>query len=114
MQVRTMKTLDFGGTKEVVYERADFPIETLKKVFSKDVFAVIGYGTQGMAQSLNLRDNKMPVVIGVRKGGASWDDAIKDGWVPGESLFSIEEACQKGTIIMNLLSDAGQKGTLKI
>lgn len=63
-----------------------------------------------MAQSLNMRDNKMKVIVGVRKGGASWKDAIKDGWIPGETLFSIEEACDKGTIIMNLLSDAGQKG----
>ena len=104
-----MKTLDFGGTKEDVYERGDFPIEKIKKIFAKDTFAVIGYGTQGMAQSLNLRDNQQPVIIGVRKNGASWNDAIKDGWVPGKTLFSIEEACQKGTIIMNLLSDAGQK-----
>ena len=72
--------------------------------------AVIGYGTQGMAQSLNMRDNKLNVIVGVRKNGTSWNDAIKDGWVPGKTLFSIEEACEKGTIIMNLLSDAGQKG----
>jgi ketol-acid reductoisomerase len=66
-----------------------------------------------MAQSLNMRDNKLKVVIGVRKGGASWNDAIKDGWVPGETLFSIEEACTKGTVVMNLLSDAGQKDAWK-
>lgn len=65
--------------------------------------------TSGMAQSLNMRDNKLNVVIGVRKGGASWKDAEKDGWVAGKNLFSIEEACAKGTVIMNLLSDAGQK-----
>lgn len=104
-----MKTLDFGGTKEVVYERSDYPIAKISKIFANDTFAVIGYGTQGMAQSLNMRDNKQKVIIGVRKDGASWKDAIKDGWVPGKTLFSIEEACTKGTVIMNLLSDAGQK-----
>ena len=70
---------------------------------------MIGYGTQGMAQSLNLRDNKLPVIVGVRKNGTSWEDAKKDGWVPGKTLFDIDEACSKGTVIMNLLSDAGQK-----
>ena len=105
-----MKTLDFGGTMEVVYERSDYPPAKLASIFKNDVMAVIGYGTQGMAQSMNMRDNKLNVIIGVRKGGSSWNDAIKDGWVPGKTLFSIEEACTKGTVIMNLLSDAGQKG----
>ena len=105
-----MKTLDFGGSMEVVYERSDYPPAKIASIFKNDVMAVIGYGTQGMAQSMNMRDNKLKVIIGVRKGGASWNDAMKDGWVPGKTLFSIEEACSKGTIIMNLLSDAGQKG----
>jgi ketol-acid reductoisomerase len=109
VQTRGMKTLDFGGTQEVVYERSDYPVSKISEIFANDTFAVIGYGTQGMAQSLNLRDNKQKVIIGVRKNGSSWNDAIKDGWVPGETLFSIEEACAKGTVIMNLLSDAGQK-----
>ncbi|KAJ3254866.1 Bifunctional acetohydroxyacid reductoisomerase [Boothiomyces macroporosus] len=108
-QVRGVKTLKFADTTEIVYERSDYPKEKLAKIFAKDVFAVIGYGTQGMAQSLNMKDNGLKVVIGVRKNGASWKDAIKDGWVPGETLFSIEEACEKGTVVMNLLSDAGQK-----
>lgn len=105
---RSIKTLDFGGTKEVVYERSDYPLQKLSSIFKNDTMAVIGYGTQGMAQSLNLRDNKQNVIVGVRKNGASWDEAVKHGWVPGKNLFSIEEACKKGTIIMNLLSDAGQ------
>lgn len=109
VQQRGLKTLDFGGTKETVWERADFPPAKLNKMFEKDVFAIIGYGTQGMAQSLNLRDNKMNVIIGVRKGGESWNDAKKDGWVEGKNLFSIEDACKRGTVLMNLLSDAGQK-----
>jgi ketol-acid reductoisomerase len=111
--MRGVKTLDFAGTKEIVYERSDYPPAKLAKIFAKDVMAVIGYGTQGMCQSLNMRDNKLNVIVGVRKGGASWDEAIKDGWVPGKTLFTVEEACQKGTVIMNLLSDAGQKGIAK-
>jgi ketol-acid reductoisomerase len=73
--------------------------------------AVIGYGTQGMAQSLNARDNGMNVIVGLREGGHSWEAAKKDGWVPGKTLFPIEQAVEKGTIIMNLISDAGQKET---
>ncbi|KAJ3079882.1 Bifunctional acetohydroxyacid reductoisomerase [Quaeritorhiza haematococci] len=108
IQRRGVKTLDFGGVKETVWERADFPKEKIHEIFKNDVMAVIGYGTQGMAQSLNMRDNGLNVIIGVRKGH-SWDLAVKDGWVPGKTLFEIEEACQKGTVIMNLLSDAAQK-----
>ncbi|KAJ3053090.1 Bifunctional acetohydroxyacid reductoisomerase [Rhizophlyctis rosea] len=115
-QSRGIKTLDFAGTKETVWERSDFPKEKLHKIFEKDTFAVIGYGTQGYAQSLNLRDNGLNVVVGVRKNGHSWKQAQKDGWVPGETLFDIEEAAQKGSVIMYLLSDAAQKelwGTVK-
>ncbi|KAJ3016872.1 Bifunctional acetohydroxyacid reductoisomerase [Thoreauomyces humboldtii] len=106
---RGVKTLDFGGSKETVWERADFPKEKLHKIFAKDTFAVLGYGTQGFAQSLNLRDNGLKVIVGVRKGGHSWEAAKKDGWVEGKTLFTIEEAAEKGTVLMNLLSDAGQK-----
>ena len=104
-----MKTLTFGSEKEVVYERSDYPNEKLASIFEKDVFAVIGYGVQGMAQSLNMRDHGLKVIVGVRKGGHSWEAAKQDGWVEGQTLFPIETACEKGTVIMNLLSDAGQK-----
>ncbi|RKO93051.1 ketol-acid reductoisomerase [Blyttiomyces helicus] len=106
---RGLKTLDFGGTKETVWERADFPKDKLHKIFANDTLAVIGYGTQGYAQSLNLRDNGLRVIVGVRKGGHSWEAAKKDGWVEGETLFDIDEAAKRGTVIMYLLSDAGQK-----
>jgi len=55
-----------------------------------------------------IRDKGFKVVIGLRKG-PSWDLAKEDGWIEGETLFEITEACKKGTIIMYLLSDAGQK-----
>ncbi|TPX59128.1 ketol-acid reductoisomerase (NADP+) [Spizellomyces sp. 'palustris'] len=109
VQQRGVKTLDFGGSTETVWERSDFPKEKLHKIFANDTFAVLGYGTQGYAQSLNLRDNGLKVIVGVRKGGHSWEAAKKDGWVEGKTLFSIEEAADKGTILMYLLSDAGQK-----
>lgn len=72
---------------------------------------MIGYGSQGHGQSLNARDNGVKIIVGVRKDGASWKEAIEDGWVPGETLFDIPEAINRGTIIMNLLSDAAQSQT---
>jgi len=58
---------------------------------------------------MNLRDNGFSVIIGQRKEEpVYWNKAIKDGFVPGKTLFSIEEAVRKGTIILYLLSDAGQ------
>ncbi|KAJ1982104.1 Bifunctional acetohydroxyacid reductoisomerase [Dimargaris cristalligena] len=108
---RTLKTLDFGGTKETVYERADYPKEKLQQIFGKDTMAVLGYGPQGRGQSLNMRDNGLKVIIGTRKDGRSWKKALEDGWTPGKDLFPIEEACQQGTVIMNLLSDAAQVHT---
>ncbi|KAF9577483.1 Bifunctional acetohydroxyacid reductoisomerase, partial [Lunasporangiospora selenospora] len=106
-QSRGIKTIDFGGTKETVYERSDYPPAKLQETFKNDTLAILGYGPQGRGQALNLRDNKLNVIVGVRKG-SSWDKAVDEGWVPGKTLFEIEEACDKGTIIMNLLSDAAQ------
>ena len=72
------------------------------------MIAIVGYGVQGPGQSLNLKDNGFNVIIGQRKDSKSWDKAKKDGWVEGKTLFDIEEACEKATIIQYLLSDAGQ------
>ena len=100
--------MNFGGIVEQVVTRAEFPLEKAKEVLANETIAVLGYGVQGPGQSLNLRDNGFNVIVGQRKGGKSWDKAIADGWVPGETLFEIEEACKKATIIEFLLSDAGQ------
>lgn len=108
---RGVKTINFGGMDEIVYERADWTREKLLEYFKNDTLALIGYGSQGYGQGLNLRDNGLNVIIGVRKNGASWKAAIEDGWVPGENLFDVTEAIKKGTIIMNLLSDAAQSET---
>lgn len=108
---RGIKSINFGGTEEIVHERADWPREKLLEYFKNDTFALIGYGSQGYGQGLNLRDNGLNVIIGVRKNGASWKAAIEDGWVPGENLFDVNEAIVQGTYVMNLLSDAAQSET---
>ncbi|MBP6230403.1 MAG: ketol-acid reductoisomerase [Paludibacteraceae bacterium] len=103
-----MAQMNFGGVTENVVTREEFPLEKAREVLKNEIIAVIGYGVQGPGQSLNLRDNGFNVIIGQRKGGKTWDKAIADGWVPGVSLFEIEEACEKATIIQYLLSDAAQ------
>ena len=104
-----MRQIQVGSEKETVVERADYPPERIKQILGNETVAVLGYGVQGRGQSLNMKDNGVKVIIGQRKGGRSWDLAVEDGWVPGQTLFSMEEAADKGTIIQYLLSDAGQK-----
>lgn len=84
---------------------------TRQEFFKNDTLALIGYGSQGHGQGLNLRDNGLNVIVGVRKDGKSWKDAIQDGWVPGKNLFDVDEAISRGSVIMNLLSDAAQSET---
>ena len=103
-----MAKINFGGIEENVVTREEFPLSKALDVLKNETIAVIGYGVQGPGQSLNLKDNGFNVIVGQRKGSKSWDKAVADGWVPGETLFEIEEAAEKGTIIQYLLSDAGQ------
>ncbi|MDR3141884.1 MAG: ketol-acid reductoisomerase [Tannerellaceae bacterium] len=103
-----MAEMNFGGVVENVVTRDEFPLEKAREVLNNETIAVIGYGVQGPGQSLNLRDNGFNVIVGQRKGGKTWDKAVADGWTPGETLFDIEEACEKATIIQYLLSDAAQ------
>ncbi|MBQ8838728.1 MAG: ketol-acid reductoisomerase [Bacteroidales bacterium] len=103
-----MATMNFGGVEETVVTRSEFTLEMAREVMKNEVIAVVGYGVQGPGQSLNLRDNGFNVIVGQRKGTGSWDKAVEDGWVPGETLFDIAEACEKATVIEFLLSDAGQ------
>ncbi|WP_305036895.1 NAD(P)-binding domain-containing protein, partial [Paramuribaculum intestinale] len=100
-----MAKLNFGGVEETVVTREEYPLEKAREILKDETIAVIGYGVQGPGQSMNLRDNGFNVIVGQRQG-KTYDKAVAEGWVPGQTLFSIEEACQKGTIIMCLLSDA--------
>lgn len=99
--------MNFGGVTENVVTREEFPLDKAREVLKNETIAVIGYGVQGPGQSLNLRDNGFNVIVGQRPG-RTYDKAVADGWVPGETLFSIEEACERATIIEVLLSDAAQ------
>jgi ketol-acid reductoisomerase len=103
-----MAKLNFGGVEENVVTREEFPLSKAQEVLKDEVVAVIGYGVQGPGQALNQKENGINVIIGQRKNSKSWDKAVRDGFVPGESLFEIEEALQRGTIICYLLSDAAQ------
>src|SRR5574344_1563084 len=102
-----MAKINFGGVEENVVTREEFPLEKAREVLKNETIAVIGYGVQGPAQSMNLRDNGFKVIVGQRKG-KTYDKAVADGWVPGETLFEIEEACERGTVIEYLISDAAQ------
>jgi len=104
-----MRKIQIGTNAESVVERADFPPERIKAILGNETVAVLGYGVQGRGQSLNMKDNGLNVIIGIRDTGRGWDLAQQDGWVPGKTLFSPDEAAQRGTIIQYLLSDAGQK-----
>jgi len=104
-----MAQISFGGVMEHVVTRSEFPLEKARRVLSDEVVAVVGYGVQGPAQALNMRDNGVSVIIGgspERRG--SWDKAVADGWEPGKTLFPIEEAVERGTMIQYLVSDAAQ------
>jgi ketol-acid reductoisomerase len=103
-----MAQINFGGTIEKVVTREEFPMEKAREVLKNETVAVIGYGVQGPGQSLNMRDNGIKVIVGQRPGTKSWDKAVADGWVPNKTLFPIDEAVKKGTIIQFLLSDAAQ------
>jgi len=105
-----MALIDFGGVKEEVVTRKEFSMAKARKVLKNETIAVIGYGVQGPAQGLNMRDNGSNVIVGQAKQfQRDWDRAVKDGWAPGKNLFDIQEAAQRGTIIQMLVSDAAQK-----
>jgi ketol-acid reductoisomerase len=104
-----MAKINFGGVEEEVVTREEFPLEKAREVLKDEVVAVLGYGVQGPAQAMNMRDNGIQVIVGQREGTKNWQKALDDGWVPGENLFSVEEAAERGTVVQFLLSDAGQR-----
>ena len=103
-----MAEIDFGGVKENVVTADEVSLYRAREVLKDETVAVLGYGVQGPGQALNMRDNGIRVIVGQREGGESWDKAVQDGFVPGETLFPIEEAARRGTILQFLVSDAGQ------
>lgn len=104
-----MAKINFGGVEETVVTRDEFPTKKAREVLKDELVAVIGYGVQGPAQALNMKENGINVIIGqAPEFKSDWDKAVKDGWVPGETLFPIEEAAKKATIIKYLVSDAAQ------
>jgi ketol-acid reductoisomerase len=106
-----MARIDFGGTVEEVTTSDEFSLQKAREVLKDETVAVLGYGVQGPGQALNMRDNGIRVIVGQRENGNSWDRALADGFVPGETLFPLEEAARKGTTVQFLLSDAGQMQT---
>jgi len=105
-----MAVIDFGGVKEEVVTREEFPMEKAREILKDEVIAVIGYGVQGPAQALNMKDNGFKVIIGQsQKFERDWKRAMDDGWEPGKTLFDIEEAARRGTVIQMLVSDAAQR-----
>ncbi len=105
-----MAKINFGGIEENVVTRDEFPLSRAREILKNEVVAVIGYGVQGPAQAMNMKDNGINVIVGQSPDFiADWDRAVKDGWIPGKTLFSIEEAATKGTIIQYLVSDAAQR-----
>lgn len=106
---RGIQTLNYGDgiPSETVYESSDYSDEKIIDVLGNERIAVIGYGPQGRAQALNLRDRGLDVVVGLREDSSSWTQAELDGF-NNNRLLSIDEATNYGTIVMNLLSDSGQ------
>ena len=106
-----MAQIDFGGIVEEVITSEEFSLQKARDILKEETVAVLGYGVQGPGQALNMRDNGIRVIVGQRENSNSWDRAVEDGFVPGETLFPLEEAARKGTIVQFLLSDAGQMQT---
>jgi ketol-acid reductoisomerase len=104
-----LRRIQVGETDEPVIEPADFPPDRVAAVLGSELVGVLGYGTQGRAQSQNMRDGGVPVIVGAREDGPSWDLARADGWIVGQSLFPLAEAAGRATIVAYLLSDSGQK-----
>ncbi len=104
-----MAEMNIGGITEDVITSEEFSLEKARETLKDEVIAVLGYGVQGPGQALNMKDNGINVIVGQRENSPSWDKAVADGFVPGETLFPLEEAAERGTIIQYLLSDAGQK-----
>jgi len=106
-----MTHIDFGGKIEEIITTDEYPLQKAREILKDETIAVLGYGVQGPGQALNLKDNGINVIVGQRQGSRSWDRAVEDGFIPGDTLFPIMEAARKGTTLQFLISDAGQVAT---
>jgi len=105
-----MARIDFGGIVEDVVTREEHTLDRAREALRDERIVVVGYGVQGPAQSLNLRDNGFNVRVGLPpERTRSWEKALQDGWVPGETLLPLDEAVADATIVLFLVSDAGQR-----
>jgi ketol-acid reductoisomerase len=104
-----MARFRFGATEEEVITREEFPLDKARQVLKNETVAVLGYGVQGPAQAANMRDNGIRILVGQLQGDSYWQQAVADGWIPGQTLFPLEEAAERGTVVQYLISDAGQK-----
>ncbi len=103
------KNLNYGKNipKEFIYKKKANINTKIQNILKNDVCNIIGYGPQGRAQALNLKDTGINVQLGLRENGSSWKKALKDGFIPNKDLFTIENSVKKSSIDMLLLSDAG-------
>jgi ketol-acid reductoisomerase len=80
-----------------------------ESVLKDKTVAVIGYGSQGRAQALNMRDSGVDVVLGLRPGGKSWEKAKADGFEP----MTVLEAAERGDVVLMLIPDMVQPSVWK-
>jgi len=80
-----------------IWKDEDVSLDPIKN----ETIAVLGYGIQGNAQSNNMRDSGLNVIVGLKEGGASWQKAKADGF----KVMSVAEACKAADIIQVLVPD---------
>ena len=78
-------------------------------VLDGKTIAIIGYGSQGHAHALNLKESGCNVIIGLYEGSKSWDKAVKQGF----EVYTAAEAAKKADIIMILINDEKQAAMYK-
>ena len=88
-----------------IYYQSDCDIKVLK---NKTV-AVIGYGSQGHAHALNLRESGVKVIIGLHEGGKSWPKAVAAGF----EVYTVAEATKRADVVMILINDERQAKVYK-
>ena len=105
-----MARMNFGGVTEEVVTREEYSLERARETLRDERIVVVGYGVQGPAQALNLRDNGFNVRVGLpTERTRSWGKALSDGWGVGETLLPLADALADATIVLLLVSDAGQR-----